>query len=223
MGRSLPDVATMFTGLIQDIGTVAALARKGQNVNLIIESDKLAPEIGIGDSVAISGVCLTATAIEPEAGRFHVTAVSETILRTRLRSLKQGDKVNLELSLRPSDRLGGHFVQGHVDIIGKCIAVEPAEGSWVLTFSYPSEYAELLTEKGSIAIDGVSLTAYERSDRTFRVSVVPHTWAATTLSTLKPGDPVNLEFDLIGKYILNYKEQSGKKGLTMDKLIELGY
>lgn len=212
----------MFTGLIQDVGRIAALSRDGNSINFTIESRRLVSGIEIGDSVAISGACLTATAIDQSAGEFQVTAVTETIGKTKLAALKQGSQVNLELSLRPTDRLGGHFVQGHVDTTGTCISVVQSGGSWILTVAYPTEFAELLIEKGSIAIDGVSLTAYQRSHDRFSVSVIPHTWQETTLSLLKPGDTVNLEFDLIGKYIMNYRK-TGSSGLTMEKLLDLGY
>ncbi len=213
----------MFTGLIQDVGVVASVTGSGSNVDFTIVSSRLAPEIAIGDSVAISGACLTATTVDARSGRFQVTAVAETVARTRLSKLAQGDRVNLELSLRPADRLGGHFVQGHVDGTGTCLGIERTTGSWILTVSYPSEFADLLIEKGSIAVDGISLTAFNCSDDRFQVSVIPHTWENTTLGDLKAGDPVNLEFDLIGKYILNYTKPSRREGLTIEKLVDLGF
>lgn len=213
----------MFTGLIKDVGVIASVIRTGSNVDFAITSSKLASEIGIGDSVAISGACLTATMVDTRSGRFKVTAVAETIARTKLSRLTKGDRVNLELSLRPTDRLGGHFVQGHVDGTGTCLGVERATGSWILTVSYPGEFADLLIEKGSVAIDGISLTAINRSGDRFQVSVIPHTWENTTLGDLKAGDSVNLEFDLIGKYILNYTKPSRREGLTIEKLIDLGF
>jgi riboflavin synthase len=213
----------MFTGLIQDVGEIVSVTGSGSNIDFGIASQKLAPQIGIGDSVAISGACLTATTVDTRAGRFQATAVAETIARTKLGQLTSGDRVNLELSLRPTDRLGGHFVQGHVDATGVCLGVVRATGSWIVTLSYPNEFSDLLIEKGSIAVDGISLTAFNRSNDRFQVSVIPHTWENTSLSGLKTGELVNLEFDLIGKYILNYAKPSGREGLTIEKLIDSGF
>jgi len=213
----------MFTGIIQDIGTIERIQPQGDNVNLVIKTAKLIDDIKIGDSVSVSGVCLTATKITPRARQFEVAAVAETLRRTTLIERHQGSRVNLELALRPSDRLGGHFVQGHIDAVGRLESVNEQGGSWLMRYSYPAEFSNLLIEKGSIAIDGVSLTAYDKSKSHFTVSVVPHTWDATTFSTLKAGESVNLEFDLIGKYILNRITSSAQEGLTIEKMIELGF
>lgn len=213
----------MFTGIIQDIGVIHSIARQGSNISFTISGDKLVDQINIGDSVAISGVCLTVTRVDLSAGRFLVTAVTETIGKTKLASLRQGDRVNLELALQPTDRLGGHFVQGHIDAVGDCLEINQAEGSWIISFRYPSRFAALLIEKGSIAVDGVSLTAYDRTENHFKVSVIPHTWQQTTFCRLQPGDSVNLEFDMLGKYILNYNKTTGATGLTIEKMREHGF
>ncbi len=211
----------MFTGIIQDIGTLRELEQTGDNRRLTIAT-KLANEIAIGDSVAISGVCLTAESISKTRDDFVATAVAETLAKSKLGGLTMGDGVNLELALRPHDRLGGHFVQGHVDAIGRCENVAPATGSWILTFSHPREYAELIVEKGSIAIDGVSLTAYDIAKERFKVSIIPHTWSATTLGKLRAGSLVNLEFDILGKYVQRRKElREGQ--LSWEALERYGY
>ncbi|MFH2056335.1 MAG: riboflavin synthase [bacterium] len=212
----------MFTGIIQDLGTIEAVTRSAGNADFRISTPKLAGEVAVGDSVAVNGVCLT-SASESKAGEITLTAVAETLSRTTLSELKAGVRVNLELATRAGDRLGGHLVQGHVDTTGKLLTVTQAEGSWLLTFSYPRAYAQLLIEKGSIAVDGISLTAYNRSSDRFTVSVVPHTWQSTNLARLRPGAEVNLEFDLIGKYILNFQQSAGDQGLTMAKLRDAGF
>ncbi len=211
----------MFTGIIQDIGVIQDIQTHGENRRLTLAT-KLAGEIAIGDSVAISGVCLTAESIGRACENFTATAVAETLAKSKLGSLTSGERVNLELALRPSDRLGGHFVQGHVDAIGRCENITPAAGSWILTFSYPREHAALVVEKGSIAIDGVSLTAYDIATERFRVSIIPQTWNATTLGKLRPGSIVNLEFDILGKYVQRRRE--AKEGqLSWEALERYGY
>jgi len=212
----------MFTGIIEDLGTLESVRRQSDNADLVISTSKLASQVASGDSVAVNGVCLTATA-DGKAGHVSLTAVAETLSRTTLGTLRPGDRVNLELAMLAGDRLGGHMVQGHVDTTGNLLAVESAQGSWLLTFSYPRDYAQLLIEKGSIAIDGMSLTAYDRTNDSFKVSIVPHTWESTNLSHLRSGDAVNLEFDLIGKYILNFHRAASESGLTMEKLREAGF
>lgn len=211
----------MFTGLVQDIGALQKVQRAGDNRRLTIAT-KLAGEIAVGDSVAISGVCLTAESISRVSHQFTATAVAETLAKSKLGSLKSGDSVNLELALRPSDRLGGHFVQGHVDAIGRCESIAPAAGSWILTFSYPREHAALVVEKGSIAIDGVSLTAYDIAAERFKVSIIPQTWTATTLGQLRPGSSVNLEFDILGKYVERRREVKNGQ-LSWEALERYGY
>jgi riboflavin synthase len=213
----------MFTGIIQDIGVVKSHRREGGNINLEISSHKLVAGIAVGDSVSISGVCLTATDRRTSERDFAVTAVAESIKRTTLATLRIGDSVNLELALRAGDRLGGHYVQGHIDTTGKLLGVRQTEGSWLMTFTYPEDFAQLLIEKGSIAIDGVSLTAFECDNNQFSVSTIPQTWKSTTLSRLQPGDRVNLEFDLIGKYVLNYRKRPDAGELSLDKLRDSGY
>ncbi len=213
----------MFTGIIQDIGVVAAHRQSGENIVFTIESRLVDPELGIGDSVSISGVCLTVTEISVPEQRFCVAAVQETLKRTSLSRLRQGARINLELALRPTDRLGGHFVQGHVDTIGRCERITELSGSRVLIVSFDREYRGLVVEKGSIAIDGVSLTAYGVTDREFAVSFIPHTLKATTLDSLKIGDELNLEFDILGKYVARMQQTADNKKLSIQMLRDFGY
>jgi riboflavin synthase len=213
----------MFTGIIQDIGVIRARQRKGDNTEFTVSSDKLTREIKIGDSVAISGVCLTATAVDPKAHQFIVMAVSETLQRAMLGDLTSGDKINLELALQPNGRLGGHFVQGHVDTVGRCSAVRQRSGSWEIGIDFPQEYGRFVVEKGSIAIDGVSLTVYDVKPTQFTASIIPHTWVSTTLSRSKAGMRVNLEFDLLAKYIAKMAGLQKSETITLDRLKEYGY
>jgi len=211
----------MFTGIILDVGTIRQSSQHGDNRRFTIAT-RVADQIAIGDSVAISGVCLTAESVSARSGEFTATAVAETLNKSKLGKLTVNDRVNLELALRPNDRLGGHIVQGHIDALGRCLSITPAAGSWIAEFSSPAEFAELVVEKGSIAIDGVSLTAYEVNRTGFKVSIIPHTWDATTLSELRPGAAVNLEFDLIGKFIQRRREL-GERALTAERMRQYGY
>jgi riboflavin synthase len=213
----------MFTGIIQDIGSIERLRRNGDNIEIAIRTKKLARDIAIGDSVSISGVCLTATSVDVQANIFTVAAVRETLLRSTLGELNQGDDVNLELALQPTGRLGGHFVQGHVDAVGRCLSLQQRSGSWELRFEFPREYTRFIVDKGSIAIDGVSLTIYNVKPTQFAASIIPHTWSETTLQRLKSGSRVNLEFDLIAKYVAKMTHTGSAGGITPDKLREYGY
>ncbi len=211
----------MFTGLIQDIGSVTGARRSGGNLELVIKT-ALATQVAVGDSIAINGVCLTATGIDNRSSEFSAQAVIETLSRTTLAALRRGDQVNLELALRANDRLGGHFVQGHVDAVGRCRSVANGTGSWIVEIEVPKELSPLVVNKGSVAVDGVSLTAYDVTSSSFRVSIIPHTWKETTLKRLKAGTVVNLEFDLLGKYVERLlSERAGS--LTLDGMRKLGY
>ena len=213
----------MFTGIIQNIGTIASLRTQGDNVHIEIVSRLVDKDLRIGDSIAINGVCLTANEICVPKNQVTVTAVRETLARSTLSRLQNGSRVNLELALRPIDRLGGHFVQGHVDALGKCERISKLQGSREITISYPKEYRDLIVEKGSIAIDGVSLTAYRVTETAFQASVIPHTLEATTLHDLQAGDSVNLEFDVLGKYVQRMMQKQDGKELSMQMLREFGY
>jgi riboflavin synthase len=182
----------MFTGLIAQTGQV-----RKNGARLAVETE-LAKELAPGDSIAVNGVCLTAVAIDDNG--FEADVMEETLVRTSLGRLQQGDRVNLELALRIGDRLGGHFVQGHVDATGRILEIEQREHSRVLLIGAPPEIVRYIVEKGSIAVDGVSLTVTEVDAKGFSVSLIPETLERTTLGSVSEGDPVNLEVDMLAKY-----------------------
>ncbi|HEY7818489.1 MAG TPA: riboflavin synthase [Vicinamibacteria bacterium] len=197
----------MFTGLVQAIGRVESSRRRGDLLDLAIESEAIAPELELGGSVAIAGVCLTA--VELSAHGFRVEVASETLRRTRLGSLSPGEPLNLELPLRASDRLGGHLVQGHVDELGRVASFGPREGNQLLRVEHSIEASRFVVEKGSIAIDGVSLTVTAAGSGWLEVMLIPHTLAVTTLSRLSPGDRVHLEYDILAKYVARLAQPYG--------------
>jgi len=188
----------MFTGLIGDLGIVSAFERSPRGVTVRIRT-RLADELNDGDSIAVNGVCLTATELAP--GEFAAQLMAETLARSSLASLAAGARVNLELPLRPSDRLGGHFVQGHVDTTAVVREIR-RDGEWqFFTFAIDASWTELLVPKGSIAVDGVSLTLVEVWSDAFSVMLIPHTLAVTTLGSVRPGDRVNIEVDILAKHV----------------------
>ncbi len=188
----------MFTGIIETLGRVTEVIVSEKNKTFWVES-RLSAALKVDQSVAHDGVCLTVEEIKETA--YRVTAVAETLEKTNLNSWTKGTQVNLERSLLPTSRLDGHFVQGHVDATGKCEKLKNKGGSWEITFSFPKKFSALIIEKGSICVNGVSLTAFKVTKNTFRVAVIPYTWQHTNLHSLKEGNEVNLEFDLLGKYI----------------------
>ncbi|MTE27142.1 riboflavin synthase [Winogradskyella ouciana] len=188
----------MFTGIIEDLGTVQKLEKEDGNLHLTLGSS-ITNELKIDQSVAHNGICLTVTGIENN--NYTVTAIKETLDKTNLDSLKKGDVVNLERAMKLGDRLDGHIVQGHVDQTAKCISVEEENGSWLFTFNYDKSLNNITIEKGSITVNGVSLTVVNSKVNQFSVAIIPFTYEHTTFNTLKVGDDVNLEFDVIGKYI----------------------
>ncbi|MBI3947744.1 MAG: riboflavin synthase [Armatimonadetes bacterium] len=192
----------MFTGIIEAVGAIRRVIPAREAVRLEIAADVLFNDVALGESVAVSGVCLTVAASGAGVARFDV--VPETIRRTKLGELKPGDPVNLERALRPTDRLGGHFVQGHVDGVGRVHSLEQRGGEHVLTIAAPREVTDYLVDKGSVAVDGASLTVVAAERDRFSVALIPHTLAATTLGRLRPGDRVNVEADLIGKHVARY-------------------
>jgi riboflavin synthase len=192
----------MFTGLIETLGTVGGLSTEGAGRQLVVSAPTFAEQLALGESVAVNGVCLTVVEIHPDWCRFEVGP--ETLLRTNLGELHVGDGVNLERSLRLGDRLGGHLVQGHVDGVGR-IARKDHEGDWVMmAFSCPPDLTVQMIPKGSIAVDGISLTLVDVTRDGFSVMLIPHTLANTTLGFKQPGDAVNLETDLLAKYVNKY-------------------
>jgi riboflavin synthase len=188
----------LFTGLVQDLGKVCAVDATDDGVTLGVRT-RLAGEISEGDSVAVNGVCLTATAIAD--GHFSAEVMHETLRRSSLAAAALGSDVNLELALRASDRLGGHFVQGHVDGLGAVRDVHDDGFARVVTVGAPPELLRYVVEKGSIAVNGVSLTVVAVDDESFSVSLIPETLERTTLGNAAPGDPVNLEVDVVAKYV----------------------
>ena len=187
----------MFTGIIETTATIAAVAQEGTNYHFTINSN-ITNQLKIDQSVAHNGVCLTVVKIEGD--NYTVTAVAETINKTSLGDWQQGDVVNLERALKAGDRLDGHFVQGHVDTTGTCIEKQTLDGSWLFRFRFPALFAALIIEKGSICINGVSLTIFNIGRDEFTVTIIPYTYEHTNFSTLEEGDRVNLEFDVLGKY-----------------------
>ena len=189
----------MFTGIVETTGTVAAIAQEGTNLTFTIAS-VLAPELTIDQSVSHNGVCLTVTSLSD--GEYTVTAVAETLQKTNLGKLTAGSRVNLERCMPANGRFDGHIVQGHVDQTAVCTNVQDLDGSWLYDFQYRRDEADNVTvEKGSICINGVSLTVFNSEEDTFRVTIIPYTYEHTTFRDLRAGDTVNLEFDIIGKYI----------------------
>lgn len=187
----------MFTGIVEETGEVADVRGTGANREVIVRAG-ITGELRIDQSVSHNGVCLTV--VELMGDRYRVTAVEETLRRSNLGDLKPGDPVNLERCLRLGERLDGHMVQGHVDTVTACLSVEDRDGSWCFTFALP-EQKHLLVEKGSICLNGVSLTIARLTDRDFSVAIIPYTFEHTTFSTLRAGQRVNVEFDVLGKYV----------------------
>ena len=187
----------MFTGIVEEVGGVVSVTKSGTNLDLVIAA-RFAPELRVDQSVSHNGVCLTVVKVQPD--QYMVSAVQETLERSNIGALNVGDPVNLERCLRLGDRLDGHMVQGHVDTVVPCIAVKDLDGSRWFTFKLP-EQGEMLVEKGSICINGVSLTIADLAQDSFSVAVIPYTFEHTTFSTLRAGQRVNVEFDVLGKYV----------------------
>jgi len=188
----------MFTGIIEGFGKVIELKSDQENLHITIES-KLTRELKIDQSLAHNGVCLTV--VDIKGNKYVVTAIQETLLKSNLGDLKLGDFINLERAMKINGRLDGHIVQGHVDQTGRCIGVENKDGSWVYEFEYTLGPGNITIEKGSITINGVSLTVINSGINTFSVAIIPYTYEHTNFNFIKVGDIVNLEFDIIGKYI----------------------
>lgn len=188
----------MFTGIIESIGKISNLTREGENLNITIDSD-LFQELKIDQSVSHNGICLTVVNLNPTG--YNVTAIKETLDKSNLRTLAVGDFINLERAMKLGDRLDGHLVQGHIDEIGICSSILEMDGSWLFTFSYSRLSENLTVEKGSITINGVSLTVVNSKKNAFSVAIIPYTFNHTNFGNIKIGDKVNLEFDIIGKYL----------------------
>lgn len=216
----------MFTGIIEELGRVRSLERRGEGVRMTVEARVVTEGTREGDSVAVNGVCLTA--LDVRADSFAADGSRETLQRSTLGALRAGSPVNLERAVTPSTRLGGHIVQGHVDGRGRFLSAEEHGGSWTVRVGFPADVARYLVFKGSVSVEGISLTVAALAEDHFEVAVIPKTWAQTNLSHLRPGDPVNLEVDVIAKYVERILAFGGRReepapALTVEKLTELGY
>jgi riboflavin synthase len=189
----------MFTGIIEELGQVRSVEARGENARIVIEAHTVTEDTKHGDSIAVNGVCLTALDVRPDS--FAADVSRETLDRSTLGRLKPGTPVNLERSVTPTTRLGGHIVQGHVDARGKLVSVTDLSGSWTFRIAYPPEVARYLVFKGSVAVEGISLTIAALTDDYFEIAIIPKTWEVTNFSHLQPGDAVNLEVDVIAKYV----------------------
>lgn len=195
----------MFTGIIETMGKVVRLDEDRTNLHLTLESE-LAVELKIDQSLAHNGVCLTVVDIQND--QYTVTAIEETLQKTNLGQLRTGDWVNLERAMKLGDRLDGHLVQGHVDLVGVCDQVSSVDGSWKFEFSYAQKSEHITIPKGSITINGVSLTVVDSNPQGFSVAIIPYTYEHTNFHQLSAGDWVNLEFDMVGKYLTKLYHQS---------------
>ena len=218
----------MFTGIVKDIGAIASVQSKGTSLHMTVRysNDSELGDLAIDESVAINGACQTVVALGEKT--FDVDAIEETLKKTTLGSLVPGVPVNLERALRPSDRLGGHFVQGHIDCVGTVLEIHDLGGSREIRVNFPEEFQPFIVPVGSIAIDGVSLTVANIGKNSFAVAIIPYTFENTTINSLKEGDRVNLEFDILGKYIARQQELLNNSGgnsgkISEDWLTGLGY
>jgi riboflavin synthase len=191
----------MFTGIVEEMARVVEIEKHQNNITLTLTT-ALAPSFNVDQSVSHNGCCLTVVHVNPSTAEYKVTAIHETIVKTNLANWKLGDLVNLERSMQHNGRLDGHIVQGHVDTVGICIAMEDQEGSWKFTVTYEGD--QLTVEKGSITVNGVSLTVVDARPNQFSVCIIPYTYEHTTFHQISIGDHVNLEFDIIGKYVQQY-------------------
>ena len=189
----------MFTGIIEELGRILALERLEQGMRLIVAAESVTSDIKEGDSIAVNGVCLTA--LDVASGSFSADVSPETLSRTTLGSLATGSPVNLERAVTPSTRMGGHFVQGHVDARGTFLGAEDQGDFRTVRIGFPAEIAKYLVHKGSVSVEGISLTISALNNDYFEIAVIPKTWSVTNLSSLNPGDAVNLEADMIAKYV----------------------
>jgi riboflavin synthase len=217
----------VFTGIIEELGRVQSVEQRGEGVRLVVEARTVMEGTLEGDSIAVNGVCLTA--VDVRNGSFAADGSRETLQRSTLGRLRAGSVVNLERAVTPSTRLGGHIVQGHVDARGRFLSATEHGGSWTVRIAYPREMARYLVFKGSVAVEGISLTVAALNEEYFEIAVIPKTWDVTNLSHLKSNDEVNLEADIIAKYverILTVAPEiraENQTSLTVEKLAELGY
>jgi riboflavin synthase len=213
----------MFTGLIEEVGNVRSITAQNGTQRIVISAAQVTRELKTGDSVSVSGVCLTALNITPDA--FAADLAAETVARTSLSRLATGSLVNLELPTKAGNRLGGHVVQGHVDGVGKLASLARVHGGddWELIVELPAELDRYVVHKGSISIEGISLTVAKIQGNRISVAVIPHTYDATNLKALKPGDPVNIEVDVLAKYAEKIALGKSEDGITVERLLREGF
>jgi riboflavin synthase len=198
----------MFTGIIEELGRVRSVEQRGNDARIVIQARTVTSDAHEGDSIAVNGVCLTALDVTRES--FAADCSRETLERSTLGRLRNGTPVNLERAVTPATRLGGHIVQGHVDARGEFVSALDHGSSWTIRIAYPREIAPYLVFKGSVAVEGISLTIAGLVDKFFEVAIIPKTWQVTNLSQLQPGDPVNLEADVIAKYVERILAESSR-------------
>ena len=214
----------MFTGIIEELGTIAHMDRRPDSIRLTIQAHKVLEGTQLGDSIAVNGVCLTVTDMTDST--FSADVMHETMRRSSFSTIKSGSQVNLERAMQVGGRLGGHIVSGHIDGTGHVSRIENDGIARVITISIPKDMAPFIVEKGSITIDGISLTVVSAGSSQFSVSIIPHTMSHTTLMGKHPGAIVNLETDIVGKYIHRFMETGpveSPKGVTMEMLLENGF
>jgi riboflavin synthase len=216
----------MFTGIIEELGSIRSIEKRGEGARLVIEASIVTAGTQEGDSISVNGVCLTAIDVRPAS--FAADGSRETLQRSTLGQLRAGSPVNLERAVTPSTRLGGHIVQGHVDARGRFLSATEHGGSWTLRIAYPEEMARYLVFKGSVTVEGISLTVAALTDQYFEIAIIPKTWHVTNLSHLRPNDEVNLEADIIAKYVeriltVGPHVKGEGSSLTIEKLADMGY
>jgi len=213
----------MFTGIIEEVGKVAQIEQRGENRRITIHAENAPKELKTGDSVSVSGVCLTA--LDIKAKSFCADLAPETWARTSFSRIRENALVNLELPMKADGRFGGHVVQGHVDGVGKLLALDRIADSenWWLHIELPAEVEKYTVHKGSISIEGISLTVAKLDGKRCSVAIIPHTVEMTNLKSLKPGDPVNLEADLIAKYVEKMTKRESSETITVENLVRQGF
>ena len=213
----------MFTGIVEEVGRITRIEQRGENRRITVSAEHAPKELKTGDSVSVSGVCLTALDIKP--GSFCADLAPETWIRTSFSRVHEGTLVNLELPMKADGRFGGHIVQGHVDGVGKLTAFEriAESGNWWLHIELPHDVEKYTVYKGSISIEGISLTVAQLEKNRCTIAIIPHTVEMTNLHSLKPGDPVNLEADLIAKYVEKMMSGDAESSLTVEDLVQQGF
>jgi riboflavin synthase len=211
----------MFTGLIEEIGIIKSIAGVGGGKRIVVECKEILSDTKVDDSISINGICQTV--VKMNANSFEFDSVEETIKKTTIPFWKENQKVNLERALKLSDRFGGHLVMGHVDTVGEIVRINKLQSSAIYEVDFPASFSKYIIQHGSITINGTSLTIANHTSTTLEVSIIPHTLTKTLIKDLRIGDKVNLEFDMIGKYVEKLLGGNNISGLTFNKLEELGY